>query len=73
MEKWYGVLGLVLVLSLFFGVKGEPQVPSELLGFDDYIPPYSTTSGRQILGEVNYASAAARIREETGQKLGLEF
>nr|KJB68827.1 hypothetical protein B456_011G035400 [Gossypium raimondii] len=121
MEKWYGVSGLVLVLSLFFGVKGEPQVPcyfifgdslvdngnnnelrslaradylpygidfangptgrfsngrttvdviAELLGFDDYIPPYSTASGRQILGGVNYASAAAGIREETGQQLG---
>ncbi|TYG97425.1 hypothetical protein ES288_A10G037600v1 [Gossypium darwinii] len=121
MEKWYGVLGLVLVLSLFCGVKGEPQVPcyfifgdslvdngnnnelrslaradylpygidfangptgrfsngrttvdviAELLGFDDYIPPYSTASGRQIMGGVNYASAAAGIREETGQQLG---
>ncbi|MBA0627822.1 hypothetical protein Godav_022630, partial [Gossypium davidsonii] len=123
MEKWYGVSGLVLVLvlSLFFGAKGEPQVPcyfifgdslvdngnnnelrslaradylpygidfangptgrfsngrttvdviAELLGFDDYIPPYSTASGRQILGGVNYASAAAGIREETGQQLG---
>jgi hypothetical protein len=39
------------------------------LGFDDYIPPYVTASGQDILKGVNYASAAAGIREETGQKL----
>ncbi|KAE8715197.1 GDSL esterase/lipase [Hibiscus syriacus] len=43
---------------------------SELLGFESYIPPYSNARGRQILGGVNYASAAAGIREETGQQLG---
>ncbi|KAE8715198.1 GDSL esterase/lipase [Hibiscus syriacus] len=32
--------------------------------------PYSNARGRQILGGVNYASAAAGIREETGQQLG---
>ncbi|PHT49575.1 GDSL esterase/lipase, partial [Capsicum baccatum] len=42
---------------------------SELLGFDDYIPPYATARGRQILRGVNFASAAAGIREETGQQL----
>ncbi|XWS12449.1 hypothetical protein CRYUN_Cryun37aG0089700 [Craigia yunnanensis] len=122
MEKWWGVFGVVLVLSLCFGViRGAPQVPcyfifgdslvdngnnnqlsslaranylpygidfpngptgrfsngkttvdviAELLGFDNYIPPYSTARDRQILGGVNYASAAAGIREETGQQLG---
>ncbi|MFQ6665041.1 hypothetical protein Gotur_031925, partial [Gossypium turneri] len=43
----------------------------ELLGFENYIPPYSAARGRQILGGVNYASAAAGIREETGQQLAL--
>ncbi|XVF27417.1 hypothetical protein REPUB_Repub14bG0105000 [Reevesia pubescens] len=124
MEKWCGVFGVVLVLSLSlcFGViRGAPQVPcyfifgdslvdngnnnqlsslakanylpygidfrngptgrfsngkttvdviAELLGFDHYIPPYSTARGIRILGGVNYASAAAGIREETGQQLG---
>ncbi|XVF40246.1 hypothetical protein PTKIN_Ptkin01aG0096700 [Pterospermum kingtungense] len=122
MEKWWGVFGVVSVLSLWFGPsRGAPQVPcyfifgdslvdngnnnqlqslaradylpygidfsngptgrfsngkttvdvvAELLGFDDYIPPYSTARGRQILGGVNYASAAAGIREETGRQLG---
>ncbi|XP_021723285.1 GDSL esterase/lipase At1g29660-like [Chenopodium quinoa] len=43
---------------------------TELLGFDEYIPPYSTAKGRQILKGVNYASGAAGIRSETGQHLG---
>lgn len=42
---------------------------AELLGFDGYIPPYSTARGQDILRGVNYASAAAGIREETGQQL----
>ena len=42
---------------------------AELLGFDDYIPPYVSASGQDILKGVNYASAAAGIREETGQHL----
>ncbi|KAF5472387.1 hypothetical protein F2P56_009109 [Juglans regia] len=46
------------------------QSTAELLGFDDYIPPYATARGREILGGVNYASAAAGIREETGRQLG---
>ncbi|CAI8584712.1 unnamed protein product [Vicia faba] len=43
---------------------------AELLGFDDYIPPYVSASDDAILKGVNYASAAAGIREETGQQLG---
>ncbi|KAL7607581.1 GDSL esterase/lipase At1g29670 [Lactuca sativa] len=43
---------------------------AELLGFDDYIPPYANVRGEAILGGVNYASAAAGIRDETGQQLG---
>ncbi|EXB58276.1 GDSL esterase/lipase [Morus notabilis] len=35
-----------------------------------YIPPYATASGQEILGGVNFASAAAGIREETGRQLG---
>ncbi|XVF87251.1 hypothetical protein PTKIN_Ptkin18bG0103800 [Pterospermum kingtungense] len=54
----------------FSNGKTTVDVIAELLGFDSYIPPYSTARGRQILGGVNYASAAAGIREETGQQLG---
>ncbi|KAJ6738346.1 GDSL-LIKE LIPASE/ACYLHYDROLASE [Salix koriyanagi] len=46
------------------------DVIAEQLGFRNYIPPYATASGRAILGGVNYASAAAGIRDETGQQLG---
>ncbi|KAK3001107.1 hypothetical protein RJ639_021433 [Escallonia herrerae] len=56
--------------------RGRPPTTSdllrgraELLGFDDYIPPYATASGEGILKGVNYASAAAGIRDETGRQL----
>ncbi|KAL9261988.1 GDSL esterase/lipase-like protein [Drosera capensis] len=46
------------------------NIAAELLGFDNYISPYATASGEDILRGVNYASAAAGIREETGRQLG---
>ncbi|XP_047260949.1 GDSL esterase/lipase At1g29660-like [Capsicum annuum] len=55
----------------FSNGKTTVDVIAELLGFDDYIPPYATARGRQILRGVNLASAAAGIREETGQQLVL--
>jgi len=42
---------------------------ARLLGFDDYIPAYAGASGDQLLTGVNFASAAAGIRDETGQQL----
>ncbi|KAG6405082.1 hypothetical protein SASPL_132664 [Salvia splendens] len=54
----------------FSNGKTTVDVIAELLGFDDYIPPYATARGQQILRGVNYASAAAGIRQETGQQLG---
>ncbi|KAK8976782.1 hypothetical protein V6N11_047552 [Hibiscus sabdariffa] len=54
----------------FSNGKTTVDVIAELLGFENYIPPYSNARGRQILEGVNYASAAAGIREETGQQLG---
>ena len=48
-------------------------VAAELLGFDEYIPPYSTAKGKEILKGVNYASGAAGIRCETGQHLVSHF
>lgn len=42
---------------------------AQLLGFDDYIPPYASARGEDVLKGVNYASAAAGIRDETGQQL----
>jgi hypothetical protein len=42
---------------------------ARLLGFDDYIPAYAGASNDQLLTGVNFASAAAGIRDETGQQL----
>ncbi|TVU20578.1 hypothetical protein EJB05_36792 [Eragrostis curvula] len=46
------------------------DVLSKLLGFEDFIPPFAGASSEQLLTGVNFASAAAGIREETGQQLG---
>lgn len=39
------------------------------MGFDNFITPYASARGEDILLGVNYASAAAGIREETGRQL----
>ncbi|KAM7530512.1 hypothetical protein LguiB_033922 [Lonicera macranthoides] len=54
----------------FSNGKTTVDVLAQQLGFDNYIPPYANARGRSILGGVNYASAAAGIRDETGQQLG---
>ncbi|KAL3741610.1 hypothetical protein ACJRO7_017124 [Eucalyptus globulus] len=54
----------------FSNGKTAGDVISQLLGFSNYIPPYATTRGNALLKGVNYASAAAGIREETGRQLG---
>nr|XP_009770267.1 PREDICTED: GDSL esterase/lipase At1g33811 isoform X2 [Nicotiana sylvestris] len=43
---------------------------AQLLGFSNYIPPYSRVRGRALLRGANYASGAAGIRDETGNNLG---
>ncbi|XP_058201342.1 GDSL esterase/lipase At5g45670-like [Rhododendron vialii] len=43
---------------------------AQLLGFDKFIPPFSTAIGTEILMGVNYASAGAGIRDESGKRLG---
>uniref|UniRef100_A0A6N2ME30 Uncharacterized protein n=1 Tax=Salix viminalis TaxID=40686 RepID=A0A6N2ME30_SALVM len=42
----------------------------ELVGFDKFIPSFSTTEGRDVLIGVNYASGGAGIHDETGKELG---
>ncbi|KAM7258170.1 hypothetical protein ACFE04_013911 [Oxalis oulophora] len=54
----------------FSNAKTTVDVTAQLLGFNNYIPAYVNARGRDILGGVNYASAAAGIRDETGQQLG---
>uniref|UniRef100_A0A2N9I7T4 GDSL esterase/lipase n=1 Tax=Fagus sylvatica TaxID=28930 RepID=A0A2N9I7T4_FAGSY len=46
---------------------------AQLLGFPNYIPPYSRTRGPALLRGVNYASGAAGIRDETGTNLVVNF
>ncbi|GJN14946.1 hypothetical protein PR202_gb01825 [Eleusine coracana subsp. coracana] len=46
------------------------DVISKLLGFNDFIPPFAGATTAQLLTGVNFASAAAGIRGETGQQLG---
>ncbi|CAN1847270.1 GDSL esterase/lipase At1g29670 [Linum perenne] len=58
----------------FSNGKTVVDVVAELLGFDDYIHPLSMASSTlddTILKGVNYASAGAGIREETGRHLGV--
>ncbi|KAL9236867.1 hypothetical protein vseg_011487 [Gypsophila vaccaria] len=43
---------------------------TQLLGFEEFIPPFSTATLSQISKGVNYASGAAGIRIETGKHLG---
>ncbi|KAM6552298.1 hypothetical protein CsatB_002106 [Cannabis sativa] len=46
------------------------DILGQLLGFEKFIPPFSSASGDMILKGVNYASGAAGIRQESGQHLG---
>ena len=44
-------------------------VTAERLGFKSYPPAFATARGQEILIGVNYASGAAGIRDESGEKL----
>ncbi|GMY35321.1 GDSL esterase/lipase At1g29670-like [Fagus crenata] len=43
---------------------------AQYLGFENYIPPFATASGQEVLQGVNYASGSAGIRYESGKQLG---
>ncbi|XP_010540540.1 PREDICTED: GDSL esterase/lipase At1g29660-like [Tarenaya hassleriana] len=43
---------------------------TEFIGLDRYLPPYSESTDEDVLTGVNYASASAGIREESGRQLG---
>ncbi|KAK9936682.1 hypothetical protein M0R45_013510 [Rubus argutus] len=58
------------VTGRFSNGQTTVDVLSELMGFDNYIPPFSFLNGSDILKGVNYASGAAGIRKETGKQLG---
>ncbi|KAL2328169.1 hypothetical protein Fmac_021596 [Flemingia macrophylla] len=42
----------------------------QLLGFENFIPPFANTSGSDILKGVNYASGSAGIRPDSGTHMG---
>lgn len=54
----------------FSNGKTTVDIIAEQLGFNNYPPPNAAARGQQILAGVNYASAAAGIRPETGRQLG---
>ncbi|XP_057450828.1 GDSL esterase/lipase At1g29670-like [Lotus japonicus] len=43
---------------------------AQLLGFQEFIPPFANLNGSDILKGVNYASGSAGIRKESGSQLG---
>ncbi|KAK0589030.1 hypothetical protein LWI29_008704 [Acer saccharum] len=43
---------------------------AEHLGFDDYIPPFASVNGQNILKGVNYASGSAGILDNTAMQVG---
>lgn len=43
------------------------HLAAEFLGFDNYIPPFATGRGLEILQGLNYASGASGILDESGQ------
>ncbi|MBA0564309.1 hypothetical protein Golob_009259 [Gossypium lobatum] len=45
----------------------------QLLGFQEFIPPFATSRGQEILKGVNYASGSAGILNESGQHLGVRI
>ncbi|XP_057764170.1 GDSL esterase/lipase At5g45670-like [Salvia miltiorrhiza] len=66
----YGIDFPLGATGRFSNGKTVADFIAELLGFEDYIPSYLTARGDQILKGVNYASAAAGIRAETGRHWG---
>ncbi|KAB5534244.1 hypothetical protein DKX38_017330 [Salix brachista] len=46
------------------------DIIAEKLGFENFIPPFATATGTDIVSGVNYASGSAGIRDETGQQQG---
>ncbi|XP_015576672.2 GDSL esterase/lipase At1g29670-like [Ricinus communis] len=55
----------------FCNGRTTADVIGELLGFENFIPPFLSANGTEILKGVNYASGSAGIRTETGKQLGV--
>ncbi|KAL4585762.1 hypothetical protein LXL04_010387 [Taraxacum kok-saghyz] len=67
----YGVDFPQGVTGRFTNGRTIPDFIGQLLGFDNFIPPYvnATNQNQEISTGVNYGSGAAGIRDETGKNL----
>ncbi|KAK8630271.1 hypothetical protein V6N13_079071 [Hibiscus sabdariffa] len=45
----------------------------KLLGFEEYMPPFAESEGKNVLNGVNYASGASGILDETGKHRGIRI
>ncbi|KAI3697736.1 hypothetical protein L6452_30833 [Arctium lappa] len=54
----------------FSNGRNTADVIAQLLGFENYIPPFTTAKPEEVSRGVNYASGAAGIRDETAEHLG---
>lgn len=54
------------LFSLYSKLIDQLLLTAELLGFENYIPPFAYANGSAILSGVNYASGASGIRRESG-------
>ncbi|KAL7615578.1 hypothetical protein Lser_V15G04106 [Lactuca serriola] len=54
----------------FSNGRNTADVVAQLLGFENFIPPFATTRREEIVRGVNYASGAAGIRDETAEHIG---
>ncbi|KAL2343235.1 hypothetical protein Fmac_004520 [Flemingia macrophylla] len=46
------------------------DILTQILGFENFIPPFANTSGSDVVKGVNYASGSAGIRDESGKHMG---
>ncbi|XP_023738864.1 GDSL esterase/lipase At1g29670 [Lactuca sativa] len=61
------------VTGRFTNGRTIADIIGQLLGFDNFIPPFANVSNQEINIGVNYGSAGAGIRDETGRHLGDRF
>ncbi|KAM0010377.1 putative triacylglycerol lipase [Helianthus debilis subsp. tardiflorus] len=66
----YGIDFPLGVTGRFTNGRTSADIIGQLLGFNDFIPPFATATNQEIIRGVNYASGAAGIRDETGRELG---
>ncbi|KAI7730074.1 hypothetical protein M8C21_009444 [Ambrosia artemisiifolia] len=55
----------------FSNGRNTADVIAQLLGFNNFIPPFATAKGMDIVNGVNYASGSAGILDETAEHLDL--